>query len=72
VRLDKQGRAPGRGAYLCTRRECWDRALGRADILSRALKVSVPPEDRAALLAAAPAPNDDTGDHDEDGSGETP
>ncbi len=54
VSLDTTGRAPGRGAYLCTQRACWERALGRADILGRALKVTVPAEDRAALLAAAP------------------
>jgi predicted RNA-binding protein YlxR (DUF448 family) len=57
VRLDTTGRAPGRGAYLCTQRECWERALGRADTLGRALKVSVPAEDRTALLAEAPAPS---------------
>ena len=59
VRLDATGRAPGRGAYLCTRRECWERALGRADILGRALKVSVPVEDRETLLAEAPAHTQD-------------
>ena len=55
VRLDATGHAPGRGAYLCTRRDCWERALGRSDVLGRALKVAVPPDDRAALLAGAPA-----------------
>jgi predicted RNA-binding protein YlxR (DUF448 family) len=55
VSLDATGRTAGRGAYLCSQRQCWERALGRADVLGRALKVSVPPDDRAALMASAPA-----------------
>ncbi len=64
VGLDATGRAPGRGAYLCTQRECWERALGRADVLGRALKMTVPAEDRAALLAGAPAAS--TAQHGQD------
>jgi predicted RNA-binding protein YlxR (DUF448 family) len=38
-------RAAGRGAYLCPRRECWDRAVARRGF-ARALRrpVEVPPE----------------------------
>jgi predicted RNA-binding protein YlxR (DUF448 family) len=54
VQLDATGRLPGRGAYLCGRPACWDRALGRGDVLGRALRTSVSVEDREALLAHAP------------------
>jgi predicted RNA-binding protein YlxR (DUF448 family) len=42
---DRDGRAPGRGAYLCGRRECWDRAVARK-AFARALRhpVELPSE----------------------------
>jgi uncharacterized protein len=42
---DHAGRAPGRGAYLCRRRECWDRAVAR-NAFARALRhpVELPSE----------------------------
>lgn len=52
VRVDESGRAPGRGAYLCRDRACWERALA-GDAIGRALKVRLQPEDRAALEAYA-------------------
>jgi predicted RNA-binding protein YlxR (DUF448 family) len=55
VSLDSAGRKPGRGAYLCEKPQCWERALGRNDGLARALRASVSPDDRAALLAQAPS-----------------
>ncbi|MEZ4553801.1 MAG: YlxR family protein [Dehalococcoidia bacterium] len=55
VHLDRTGRANGRGAYLCDRAQCWERALGRADVLGRALKAMLSPEDRAAIREGAPA-----------------
>ncbi len=54
VHLDRTGRANGRGAYLCDRPQCWERALGRADVLGRALKATLSAEDRAAILEGAP------------------
>lgn len=70
VQLDRTGRANGRGAYLCDRPQCWERALGRADVLGRALKTALSPEDRAAIRAEAPAldvsdgaPGDDQHEH---------
>ena len=30
--VDTTGRAPGRGAYLCQKPECWDRALGKGGL----------------------------------------
>jgi len=45
VTADPQRRLPGRGAYLCPRRECWDRAVARR-AFSRAFRrpVDVPAE----------------------------
>jgi predicted RNA-binding protein YlxR (DUF448 family) len=48
VAVDESGRAHGRGAYLCTRAECWERAL-RTGAVARALKVQITPTDRQAL-----------------------
>ena len=68
VHLDRTGRANGRGAYLCDRPQCWERALGRADVLGRALKTTLSPEERAAIREEAPAleaggTQDDTNEH---------
>ncbi len=65
VEVDPTGKKPGRGAYLCRQRSCWEVALKR-DLVSRALKVSLQPEDREALAmfgAALPetAPEPRTG-----------
>jgi predicted RNA-binding protein YlxR (DUF448 family) len=54
VQLDVTGRLPGRGAYLCARPACWQRAIGRGDVLGRALRTTVTAEDREALLTHAP------------------
>lgn len=41
VHVDRGGKAPGRGAYLCRDLECL-KAARRRDALSRALRVKVP------------------------------
>lgn len=43
VCVDPTGKRPGRGAYLCPRAECVERALQRR-ALERALKAPVSPE----------------------------
>lgn len=48
VTVDESGRAHGRGAYLCTRIECWQRAL-RTGAVARALNVQLTSDDRQAL-----------------------
>lgn len=48
VTVDESGRAHGRGAYLCTRIECWQRAL-RTGAVARALNVQLTPDDRQTL-----------------------
>jgi hypothetical protein len=48
VFLDERGKLPGRGAYLCVRRECLDRAR-KTRALARALKTEIPEELYARL-----------------------
>ncbi len=50
VRLDLKGRLPGRGAYLCRRREC-DKALMRAGRLSYALRTTVSESEMSRLIS---------------------
>lgn len=51
VAVDGTGKRPGRGAYLCAERGCWEHALKRTAI-ERALKIELlDPEDRQALIA---------------------
>jgi hypothetical protein len=46
--VDETGKRPGRGAYLCRRRECWELALKRAS-LNRALRTTLSAEEVASL-----------------------
>ena len=55
VLVDATGKLNGRGAYLCARSECWDRALS-SDVLNRALRVTLTAEDRERLRQAKPQP----------------
>jgi len=52
VEVDETGKKPGRGAYLCRARDCWETALKRKT-LEHALKTPIIVEDREALLAYA-------------------
>jgi uncharacterized protein len=59
VEIDPTGKRNGRGAYLCSQRSCWDRALA-TPVLSRALKTEIDPAARAALAefaASLPGPD---------------
>ena len=49
VSADASGKASGRGAYLCSSKDCWQRGLTRGG-LARSLQVSIPPEDQQNLL----------------------
>jgi hypothetical protein len=53
VRVDKTGKASGRGAYLHDRRSCWETGLRGA--LARALRTELSEADRQALAAAMQA-----------------
>ena len=50
--VDPTGKLAGRGAYLCTSRACWQRALDQK-LLNRAPKMTVSEEDVALLRAYA-------------------
>ncbi|MGI8690301.1 MAG: RNase P modulator RnpM [Thermomicrobiales bacterium] len=52
VEVDATGKKNGRGAYLTADRAIWERAL-KGNILGRALKIDINPEDVAALQAYA-------------------
>lgn len=54
VEIDPTGKKNGRGAYLCTRFACWERAAG-GTALDRALRIDVGEETRAALRRYADA-----------------
>jgi len=49
VKIDPQGKLPGRGAYLHDKRSCWQ--LGLAGRAAKALKTSLTEEDRQTLTA---------------------
>jgi len=52
VEVDPTGKKPGRGAYICPNYQCWKEAL-RRDRLAKALRTTIAPEDRQALLSYA-------------------
>ena len=48
VQIDRDGKANGRGAYVCTKPSCWEDALAK-DRLARALRTAISPDVRAEL-----------------------
>lgn len=52
VLIDATGKRAGRGAYLCQRRSCWQRALTN-NALNRALRTTLTENELAALAAYA-------------------
>ena len=48
VQVDPSGKLKGRGAYLCERESCWERAV-TTDVLNKALRTVLTPEDRERL-----------------------
>jgi len=52
VVVDPTGKMNGRGAYLCDKASCWQRAL-TSDVLARALRATLTSQDRARLTEAA-------------------
>jgi predicted RNA-binding protein YlxR (DUF448 family) len=55
VRVDPSGKLDGRGAYLCERDECWQRAIS-GSALSKALRTELTDDDLERLLQAKPKP----------------
>lgn len=52
VQVDLSGKRNGRGAYLCQRLACWQRAL-QGEALAKALRTTLSDAERAQLEAAA-------------------
>ncbi|MDP2953804.1 MAG: YlxR family protein [Chloroflexota bacterium] len=48
VQVDERGKEPGRGAYLCRERDCWEAGLKKSR-LARALSVDLGPKDVEGL-----------------------
>jgi predicted RNA-binding protein YlxR (DUF448 family) len=48
VQLDPDGKANGRGAYVCSKESCWEDALTK-DRLARALRTTISTDVRADL-----------------------
>jgi len=55
IQVDPGGKLNGRGAYLCDRASCWERAV-TTDILNKALRTSLTADDRQRLQQAIPQP----------------
>lgn len=53
VQVDPTGKLNGRGAYLCERDACWQRA-SVSDVLEKALRATFSTEDRHRLKLAKP------------------
>lgn len=61
IEVDPTGRKNGRGAYLCDKQSCWDRALS-TPVLAKALRTSPSQESLKHLQEFAAGQNLDTGD----------
>lgn len=61
VEADPTGRRNGRGAYLCGREACWQKAVA-GGLLARALNVEIGPETQESLRRYAATLSLDEGD----------
>lgn len=59
VSIDRRGKAPGRGAYVCPQLECLKKAI-KSKALSRALESDIPDEIYTQLTEEMEAQNDGT------------
>ncbi|GAB4313130.1 MAG: YlxR family protein [Phototrophicales bacterium] len=53
LELDPSGKMNGRGAYLCDKKSCWEKAVNTT-ILSKSLRVTLTEQDRERLKQAIP------------------
>lgn len=51
VQVDSSGKLNGRGAYLCDRKDCWERAV-TTEVLTKALRSPLTTDDRNRLREA--------------------
>lgn len=61
IEVDPSGRKNGRGAYLCDKQECWEKAL-TTPILAKALRTTPNQESLTHLREFAAGQQLDTGD----------
>jgi predicted RNA-binding protein YlxR (DUF448 family) len=54
VMIDPSGKLHGRGAYLCERQGCWERAV-TTDVLNKALRTMLTADDRERLRQNQPS-----------------
>lgn len=54
LQIDVSGKANGRGAYLCTNPDCWERAASQS-ILAKALHAEISDDDRMYLRQIKPS-----------------
>jgi predicted RNA-binding protein YlxR (DUF448 family) len=54
IMIDPTGKHNGRGAYLCERESCWERAV-TTDVLNKALRTMLTAEDRKRLRQNQPS-----------------
>ncbi|MDL2217569.1 YlxR family protein [Christensenellaceae bacterium OttesenSCG-928-M15] len=54
--IDLNGKAPGRGAYVCPKRTCLERAV-KSKAMDKALEAKVAPEIYEALMERLPVEN---------------
>ena len=50
VLVDRAGKQPGRGAYICRSATCWQRGVPKSS-LERSLNITMSPESQAQILA---------------------
>ena len=55
VMVDLSGKMNGRGAYICNKPSCWERAVN-TDVLSKALRTTLSEDDRQRLQQAVLQP----------------
>lgn len=53
VVVDPTGKLNGRGAYICSQVQCWERAM-KTEALGKALRITLTGEDRLRLQQAMP------------------
>jgi predicted RNA-binding protein YlxR (DUF448 family) len=53
IQVDKTGKMNGRGAYLCDRTSCWEKAV-QSNVLAQALRIQLTHEDRERLQQVKP------------------
>lgn len=61
IEVDPTGRKNGRGAYLCEKKACWEKALGTS-ILAKALRTTPSEESLSQLREFAAGHHLDTGE----------